>query len=96
MPLWAAVALALNALPQPANAAVNRLAVARILPVPVAGVVALLFFLNVFNPVASCADQVRTGESSTATPIGRKCAKAKTLGSSTSTTTRFPGRFRKR
>ncbi len=60
VPLWAAVALALNALPQPANAAVNRLAVARILPVPVAGLVALLFFLNVFNPVASCADQIRT------------------------------------
>jgi tetratricopeptide (TPR) repeat protein len=59
VPLWAAVALALNALPQPANAAVNKFAAARILPLAVMGVVALLFFLNVFNPVTSCADQVR-------------------------------------
>jgi hypothetical protein len=60
VPLWAAVALGLNALPQPANAALNRFAVARIVPAFAAVVVALLFFLNVFNPVTSCADQVRT------------------------------------
>ena len=39
VPLWAAVALGLNALPQPANAVINRFAVARILPLPVVGVV---------------------------------------------------------
>ena len=59
VPLWAAVALALNALPQPANAWLNRSPAARILPLPAAALIALLFFLNVFNPVASDADQVR-------------------------------------
>jgi len=59
VPLWAAVALALNALPRPANAWLNRSAAARILPLPAAALIALLFFLNVFNPVASGADEVR-------------------------------------
>ena len=59
VPLWAAVALALNGLPQPANAWLNRSPAARILPLPAAALVALLFFLNVFNPVASGADEVR-------------------------------------
>ena len=59
VPLWAAVALALNALPQPANAWLNRSPAARILPLPAAALIALLFFLNGFNPVASGADEVR-------------------------------------
>ncbi len=59
VPLWAAVALALNALPQPANVWLNRSPAARIVPLPAAALIALLFFLNVFNPVASDADQVR-------------------------------------
>ena len=59
LPLWAAVALALNSLPGPANAWLNRSGAARILPLPAAALVALLFFLNVFNPVAADADEVR-------------------------------------
>ena len=56
--LWAAVALGLNGLPQPSNAWLNRYAAARILALPAAGLAALLFFLNVFNPVAGSAEQV--------------------------------------
>ena len=56
--LWAAVALALNALPQPAYA-VNRLALMRILPLFMTAAVALLFLLNVFNPVVSSAEKVQ-------------------------------------
>ncbi len=57
--LWAAIALALNALPQPAYPVVNRLALTRILPVFVTGSIALLFLLNVFNPVVSSAENVQ-------------------------------------
>ena len=62
VPLWAAVALGLNGLPQPANAWLNRSPAARILPLPAAALVALLFFLNVFNPVAAGADKVREAD----------------------------------
>jgi tetratricopeptide (TPR) repeat protein len=54
--LWAAIALALNALPQPAYPVLNRLALTRILPVFVTASIALLFLLNVFNPVVSSAE----------------------------------------
>lgn len=57
--LWAAVALGLNGLPQPANAWLNRYSAARILPLPLAGAVAALFFLNVFNPAAAGAEQLQ-------------------------------------
>ncbi len=57
--LWAVVALALNALPQPAYPVVNRLALTRILPVFVVGAITLLFLLNVFNPVVSSVESVQ-------------------------------------
>ena len=58
--LWAAVALALNGLPQPTYAVVNRLALTRILPVFVTAAIALFFLLNVFNPVVSSAESVQS------------------------------------
>jgi hypothetical protein len=57
--LWAAIALALNALPQPAYPVLNRLALTRILPVFIMASIALLFLLNVFNPVVSSAENVQ-------------------------------------
>jgi tetratricopeptide (TPR) repeat protein len=57
--LWAAVALALNGLPQPTYPVLNRLALTRILPVFATAAIALLFLLNVFNPVVSSAENVQ-------------------------------------
>jgi hypothetical protein len=59
MALWAAIALGLNALPQPAYPVVNRLALTRILPIFLMASIALLFLLNVFNPVVSSAENVQ-------------------------------------
>ena len=59
VPLWAAVALALNALPHPAYAAVNRLALTRILPMAGMVLLALVYFLEVFIPVTGAAYQVQ-------------------------------------
>jgi O-Antigen ligase len=58
--LWAAVALALNALPQSSYPVVNRLALTRILPVFGTAAIALFFLLNVFNPVVSSAENVQS------------------------------------
>ncbi len=58
--LWAAIALALNALPQPRYPLANRLTLTRILPVFLTIAIALLFLLNVFNPVASSAENVQS------------------------------------
>jgi hypothetical protein len=57
--LWAAVALALNGLPQPQHAWLNRHLVSRLLPVPAVAAAALWFYLAVFGPVADAAARTR-------------------------------------
>ncbi|HVS37357.1 MAG TPA: O-antigen ligase family protein [Gemmataceae bacterium] len=58
-PLWAAVALALNEMPQREYPRINRLALTRILPFFAAAAVTLVYFLSVFMPVTSCSDKVQ-------------------------------------
>jgi hypothetical protein len=57
--LWAAVALALNGLPQPEHAWLNRSLASRLLPVPAVAAGALWFYLAVFGPVADAAARTR-------------------------------------
>ncbi len=58
-PLWAAVALVLNEMPQRDYRAINSLALTRILPFFVVTALVLYYFLNVFVPVASCSDKIQ-------------------------------------
>jgi hypothetical protein len=61
VPLWAAVALGLNGLPQPTYAAFNKVGLTRILPLPAVIAVALLYFVFVFIPATTCASLLQTG-----------------------------------
>jgi hypothetical protein len=60
VPLWAAIALGLNGLPQPEYARINRLALTRILPAAAMATIAMLYFLDVFLPVTSCSAVIQT------------------------------------
>lgn len=57
--LWAAVALALNALPHPAYAAANRLRLTRILPFAATAAAALFYFVAVFIPATNASYYVQ-------------------------------------
>ncbi len=57
--LWAALALALNEMPQRDYPRLNRLAAARILPGFAVVALALVYFLAVFVPVTGCSDKVQ-------------------------------------